>query len=124
MALSDVLLLVLLPPLIGALFFAWFPAKPQSLPSLAALFSYFYAALAGTVSVLALYSGSGFALAGPGLRLGVSGFEMQPRFFLDGRNALFILLLGLCLPVLFTLLRDRESRYGKSHYACARWSST
>ena len=68
-------------------------------------------------------SGNGsLELQGRALRLGVSGFEMTPRLFLDGRNALFLLLLGFCLPVVFTLLRDRggeNEKYGKSYYVSA-----
>ncbi len=116
---TSSLLAILVLPILGALFFAFYPVKPKSLSALAAIFSYCYSALTSLTAILALASDSGFSIQSRAFHLGVSGFEMIPRFFLDGCNASFVLLLGLCPPVVFTLLRDRECRYGKSYYACA-----
>lgn len=53
------------------------------------------------------------------MRLGVTHIVLSPTLYLDGRNAPFILLLGLCLPLIFTWLRDKEGRYGASYYVAA-----
>ena len=116
---SDLLPLVMLLPLLGTLFFAFSPVSRSSLPVLAAVFTYVYAVLAVVASFLALGSENGFGASLSTYHIGVQGFAFVPRLFLDGRNAPFILLLGLCPPVVFTLLRDRDGRYGKSHYICA-----
>ncbi len=116
---GDILILALLLPLLGALFFVFIPAaKQKSLACWALGFSWAYAAVAVLSACLAFGTGN-LEIEGPVLHLGVSGFEMTPRFFLDGRNALFLLLLGLCLPVVFTQLRDREVTYGKAYYGAA-----
>jgi NADH-quinone oxidoreductase subunit M len=115
---SDFLTLALLLPLVAVLFFAFFPVKQKSLAGMALIVSWAYAVVTVLAFVCAFRFG-GLELAGPNLILGVSGFEMAPRFFLDGRNAPFLLLLGLCLPVVFTLLRDYEARYSKSYYIAA-----
>ena len=115
---SDFLSIALLLPLVAVLFFAFIPVKTKSLASYAIGFSWLYALVATSPAILAFLWG-GLDLQGATLRLGVSGFGMTPHFFLDGRNAPFLLLLGLCLPIVFTLLRDREERYSKSYYIAA-----
>ena len=115
---SDFLSIALLLPLVAVLFFAFIPVKTKSLASYAIGFSWLYALVATIPAILAFLWG-GLDLQGATLRLGVSGFGMTPHFFLDGRNAPFLLLLGLCLPIVFTLLRDREERYSKSYYIAA-----
>jgi len=116
---SDLLPLVLLLPLLGTLFFAFFPVSRNSRPYFAAAFAYVYAVFAALASCFALGTDNGFGASLSIYHIGVQRFEFVPRLFLDGRNAPFVLLLGLCPSVVFTLLRDRESRYGKSHYICA-----
>jgi NADH-quinone oxidoreductase subunit M len=93
--------------------------RPVDLGGRSLVFSWIFAALATLAGIAGLRSEAGLAVSGPIVRLGVSGFEVEPRLFLDGRNALFLILLGLCYPIVFTFLRDREGRYGKSHYICA-----
>jgi NADH-quinone oxidoreductase subunit M len=110
-------------PLLAALYFASWTGKPgeasEKLGGRSLLFSWIFAVLATAAGLAALLTETGLSVAGPIVRLGVSGFEVEPRLFLDGRNALFLMLLGLCYPVVFTFLRDREGAYGKSHYICA-----
>jgi NADH-quinone oxidoreductase subunit M len=53
------------------------------------------------------------------LSLGISRILVQPGLYLDGRNAPFLLLLGMALPLVFTWLHDREGRYGASYYISA-----
>ena len=115
---SDFLMIALLLPLLGVLFFVFAPVQKKSLASLAAGFSWLYA-LATAIASLLVFGVESLDIQSTALHLGVSGFEIVPRFFLDGRNAPFLLLLGLCLPVVFTLLRDREAKYGKSYYIAA-----
>src|SRR6266852_4907732 len=98
---DPLLLSLVLLPLLGALYFAFYPAKPKALPALAVCFTYLYAAVSAAEALLALGSESGRSWSAGIQRIGVSGFEIEPRFYLDGRNALFVLLLGLCLPVVF-----------------------
>jgi len=110
-------------PLVATVYFASQKNGPEtrgmSLAGRSLLFSWIFAALATLAGIAGLRSEAGIAITGPMLRLGVSGFEVEPRLFLDGRNALFLILLGLCYPVVFTFLRDRVGAYGKSHYICA-----
>lgn len=58
------------------------------------------------------------AEAGP-FTLGVTQLLIKPALYLDGRNAAFLALMGLTLPLVFTWLRDREGRYGASYYIAA-----
>lgn len=116
---SDLLPLLLLLPLLATLLFAFVPFTRGTLPRLAAIFAYVYAASAALASIFVLGAETGFGVSLPAFQIGVQRFEFIPRLFLDGRNAPFILLLGLCPPVVFTFLRNRDDRYGKSHYICA-----
>jgi NADH-quinone oxidoreductase subunit M len=104
---ASLLLLSLLLPLLGALYFAAAPRRNEDEggPSGLILFSWIYAAVAALTAILALRTGGGITLAAPVLGLGASGFELEPRLFLDGRSAPFLLLLGLCPPVVFGILR-------------------
>ena len=95
-------------PLFAVLALAFAPAERAG--ALSRTFAWIYAALAAAVSVAALVTPGGLAGAAPTIRLGVSGFELVPRLFLDGRGAPFLLLLGLCPPIVFTLLRGVRSR--------------
>jgi NADH-quinone oxidoreductase subunit M len=106
-------------PLLVALYFAANKDANEKLGGRSLLFSWIFAALATAAGVAALLTEAGLSVTGPIVRLGVLGFEVEPRLFLDGRNALFLMLLGLCFPIVFTFLRDREGLYGKSHYLCA-----
>lgn len=51
--------------------------------------------------------------------LGVTHIDFSPALYLDGRNAPFLLLMGMALPLVFTWLHDREGRYGASYYISA-----
>ncbi len=111
----------LFTPLLAALLFAFQPAgaRPEKFARMSLAFAWVYAGLAVLAGSAALSASAPLVSGGAAFQLGTSGFEFQPRLFLDGRTAPFLLLLGLCLPVVFTFLRDRESRYGKSYYAAA-----
>jgi NADH-quinone oxidoreductase subunit M len=103
---STLLLTALLLPLAGALYFA--ASKNQGGKSGDALvFSWIYASVAIAASVAAFLAPNGITVAAPVMGLGSSGFELEPRLFLDGRSAPFLLLLGLCPPVVFGLLRKQ-----------------
>lgn len=118
---AMLLLPALFLPLLAALLFAFQPAaaRPEKFARMSLVFAWVYASFAVLASVAAMSAPAPLTAAGSAFRIGVPGFEFQPRLFLDGRSALFLLLLGLCLPVVFTFLRDREGRYGKSYYAAA-----
>jgi NADH-quinone oxidoreductase subunit M len=125
MAAALLLLPALFLPLLAALFLAWHQgsaASSKSSPGTASpawllCFSWIYAAVAAATAVMALRLDGGLSIAAPVMRLGVSGFELEPRLFLDGRGALFLLLLGLCPPVVFTILRGAMP--GRSQMVCA-----
>lgn len=104
-----VLLVALFTPLLFAVVLA---ARPDNGASygLSRVFAWIYAALATVAAVAALRAPGGLAAAAPVFNLGISGFELAPRLFLDGRSALFLLLLGLCPPVVFTFVKAAQPR--------------
>jgi NADH-quinone oxidoreductase subunit M len=116
---SGILLLaaLLLPLGVAVHFLA--PGNRATLAGRSLFFAWVYAAVAAAAGLLALGSEGGIALAAGQHFLPTSRFQMEARLFLDGRNAAFLLLLGLCLPVVFTFLRDRAESYGRGHYASA-----
>src|SRR5690606_14000631 len=105
---GSILSVALLFPLLALLVLAAVPAARVG--ALSRGFAWVYAALAAVVAAAAFAVPGGLAAAAPMARLGVSGFGIEPRLFLDGRGASFLLLLGLCPPVVFTLLRGVRSR--------------
>jgi NADH-quinone oxidoreductase subunit M len=99
---SGILLLAaLFLPLAGAIFFAARGGRPAGVLA----FSWLYAAVCAVTSIVGLRVAGGISAAAPVMGLGALGFELEPRLFLDGRSAPFLLLLGLCPPVIFGLLR-------------------
>lgn len=48
-----------------------------------------------------------------------TGLPIELGAYLDGRNAAFVLLLGLCLPVIFVLLRERTALARRPSYFVA-----
>jgi hypothetical protein len=85
----------------------------------ALVFQWGYGAFLVWLSVLGMCAPSGLVLRGAGFPFGVTSIIEQPTLYLDGRNAPFLMLLGLCLPLIFTWLRDKEGRYGPSYYVSA-----
>ncbi|MEO7426478.1 MAG: NADH-quinone oxidoreductase subunit M [Fibrobacteria bacterium] len=85
----------------------------------ALVFQWVYGAFLVWLSILAMCAPSGLVLRGPGFPFGVTSIIEQPTLYLDGRNAPFLMLLGLCLPLIFTWLRDKEGRFGPSYYVSA-----
>ena len=112
-----ILLVALLVPLVFAVTLA---ARPDDarIGRLSRAFAWLYAVLATVAAIAALRTPGGLALAAPVTSLGVSGFEIAPRLFLDGRNALFLLLLGLCPPIVLTFVKDAQPRSA----AVAAWA--
>lgn len=82
-------------------------------------FQWVYGAFLVWLSLSALWSPEGFVLKGAALPLGVTSILFEPSLYLDARNAPFLLLMGLCLPLVFTWLRDKDGRYGPSYYISA-----
>ena len=85
----------------------------------ALIFQWAYGIFLVWLSVAALMSPQGLILKGRGLPVGVTSLMVEPTLYLDGRNAPFLLLMGICLPLVFTWLRDREGKYGPSYYVSA-----
>ena len=83
------------------------------------IFQWTYGAFLVWLSILGMMSPEGLMLKGRGLPLGVTSLLVEPTLYLDGRNAPFLLLMGICLPLVFTWLRDREGKYGPSYYISA-----
>src|SRR4051812_32976164 len=69
-------------------------------------FQWIYGAFLVWISLMAMSVPEGLALRVRGVPLGFTGLVVDPNLYLDGRNAPFLLLLGLCLPLIFTWLRD------------------
>jgi NADH-quinone oxidoreductase subunit M len=78
-----------------------------------------YGAFLVWLSLVAMSVPEGLVLRGRAVPLGVTNLFIEPTLYLDGRNAPFLLLLGLCLPLIFTWLRDKDGRYGPSYYVSA-----
>jgi NADH-quinone oxidoreductase subunit M len=113
---SGILLLpALFLPLLAALFLATGKGSAEQSGNWSRIFAWVYAAVATLTACAALTAQGGLSLAAPMMRLGVSGCEFEPRLLLDGRGALFLLLLGLCPPVVFALVRTA----GRSQNVCA-----
>jgi NADH-quinone oxidoreductase subunit M len=85
----------------------------------ALIFYWVYGAFLVLLSVIGLMSPEGMLLKGGGLTLGQTHLLVEPTLYLDGRNAPFLLLMGLALPLVFTWLRDKEGRYSPSYYVSA-----
>ncbi|HKP97998.1 MAG TPA: NADH-quinone oxidoreductase subunit M, partial [Fibrobacteria bacterium] len=85
----------------------------------ALVFQWGYGAFLVWISLMAMSVPEGLVLRGRGAPLGATSLVLEPTLYLDGRNAPFLLLLGLCLPLIFTWLRDRDGRYGPSYYVSA-----
>ncbi len=112
---SMLLSLALFLPLVAALILAF--RRGPSAPGLSLAFSWVYALVAVLTAGAALCSETGLAASASVMRIGVTGFEIEPRLFLDARGALFLLLLGLCPPVVLTLLRRVRSVDAAGHDA-------
>ncbi len=102
------------------------PARPGSsqgrnkMQARAALvFQWIYGGFLAWISVMAMTVPEGLMIKGRGMLLGRTDMLVEPTLYLDGRNAPFLLLLGLCLPLIFTWLRDKDGRYGPSYYVSA-----
>jgi NADH-quinone oxidoreductase subunit M len=85
----------------------------------ALVFQWVYGLFLAWISVMAMTVPEGLRIAGRAVPLGRADLAVQPALYLDGRNAPFLLLLGLCLPLVFTWLRDKDGRYGPSYYVSA-----
>lgn len=85
----------------------------------ALFFQWAYGAFLVWLSVVAMSVPEGLFLRGRSVTLGYTGLSLEPTLYLDSRNAPFLLLLGLCLPLIFTWLRDKDGRYGPSYYVSA-----
>lgn len=85
----------------------------------ALVFQWAYGLFLAWISVMAMTVPEGLRIAGRAVALGRTDLMVQPALYLDGRNAPFLLLLGLCLPLIFTWLRDKDGRYGPSYYVSA-----
>ncbi len=85
----------------------------------ALLFQWGYGIFLIWISIMAMTVPEGLVLRGGSLPFGATNIILQPTLYIDGRNAPFLLLLGICLPLIFTWLRDREGRYGSSYYVSA-----
>lgn len=95
-------------------------AERNRLQARAALvFQWVYGAFLAWISVMAMTVPEGLRIVGRGVVLGRTDLMIEPALYLDGRNAPFLLLLGLCLPLIFTWLRDRDGKYGPSYYVSA-----
>jgi NADH-quinone oxidoreductase subunit M len=110
---SILLLASLFLPLVAGVYLAARRARPDGLAlasgSLSLAFAWLYAAVAATTAAVALATDGGLSVTASVMRIGVSGFEIEPRLFLDARGALFLLLLALCPPIVLTLLRGVRS---------------
>jgi NADH-quinone oxidoreductase subunit M len=97
------------------------PGKARNLAQARAalVFQWVYGAFLVWISLMAMSVPEGIFLRGEGMPLGVTNLMIEPTLFLDGRNAPFLLLIGLCLPLIFTWLRDKDGRYGPSYYVSA-----
>jgi NADH-quinone oxidoreductase subunit M len=95
------------------------PDRNRAQARAALAFNWAYGAFLTVISVMAMASPHGLRIAGRAAPLGLTGFKVEPALYLDGRNAPFLLLLGLCLPLVFTWLRDKDGRYGPSYYVSA-----
>lgn len=116
---SNLLPLTLILPLAAVAAHALLRATNASHARLALVFQWIYGAFLVLVGWLGFQSPHGLMLRGEGLPLGPGSFLVQPTLYLDGRNASFLILMGLCLPLIFTWLRDREGRFGASYYVSA-----
>ncbi len=85
----------------------------------ALVFQWVYGAFLVWISIMAMTVPEGLVLHGRGVPLGVTNLIIEPTLYLDARNAPFLLLMGLCLPLIFTWLRDKDGRYGPSYYVSA-----
>ena len=83
------------------------------------VFQWIYGAFLTWLGVSGMMSAEGLLLKGRGMPLGVTNLLVEPTLYLDGRNAPFLILMGLCLPLVFTWLRDREGKYSPSYYVSA-----
>jgi NADH-quinone oxidoreductase subunit M len=71
------------------------------------------------LSLLGFLTPKSIIWKGQGLPVGVTNLWVEPTLYLDARNAPFLLLMGICLPLVFTWLRDRDGKYGPSYYVAA-----
>jgi hypothetical protein len=85
----------------------------------ALVFQWVYGVFLAFISVIAMSVPEGLRIVGRAVPLGRTDLMVEPALYLDGRNAPFVLLLGLCLPLIFTWLRDKDGRYGPSYYVSA-----
>jgi NADH-quinone oxidoreductase subunit M len=82
-------------------------------------FQWVYGAFLVWISIMAMSVPEGLFLRGRAVPLGVTGLLIEPTLYLDARNAPFLMLMGICLPLIFTWLRDKDGRYGPSYYVSA-----
>ncbi len=85
----------------------------------ALVFQWIFGAFLVWLAVVGMLSPASIVLKGRGLPVGVTRLLIEPTLYLDGRNAPFLLLMGISLPLIFTWLRDREGKYGPSYYVSA-----
>jgi NADH-quinone oxidoreductase subunit M len=116
---SDLLPLTLLLPLAAIVMHAFLRVSNASHAKVDLVFQWIYGAFLVLTGFLGFQSPHGLMLRGEGLPLGPGSFLLQPTLYLDGRNATFLILMGLSLPLIFTWLRDREGRFGTSYYVAA-----
>lgn len=94
-------------------------ARNRAQARAALAFQWAYGAFLAWISIMAMTVPEGLRIVGKGMYLGRTDLLIEPSLYLDGRNAPFLLLLGLCLPLIFTWLRDKDGRYGPSYYVSA-----
>lgn len=116
---ADMLLLTLLLPLAALAAHAFLRASNATHAKADLVFQWIYGAFLALTGLSAFQGSHGIVLRGEGLPLGPGSFILQPTLYLDGRNATFLLLMGACLPLIFTWLRDKDGKYGPSYYIAA-----
>jgi len=106
---------IVLLPFLAMLVHAFLPSDAK----LQGLVHYGIACAWGLFTAWAAYLGlttrDGLVLEGSHIALAGGSLDFVPRLVLNGSNAVFLLLLGLAQIIIFTLLRDKEGRYGRAY---------
>jgi NADH-quinone oxidoreductase subunit M len=125
-AFAGFLPLAILLPLFAMILHGAVPARGGSLKSrnlahakASLVFQWGYGIFLAWLSIMAMTVPEGLVLHSRGVALGFTSIVVEPTLYLDGRNAPFLMLIGLCLPLIFTWLRDKDGKYGASYYVAA-----
>ncbi len=87
--------------------------------TIASIFQWAYGGFLAALSLIGFFNSPGLIYRGASMPIGVSHLLVEPTLYIDALNAPFLLLLGICLPLVFTWLRDREGKYSPSYYVSA-----